>query len=266
MRRRSKRFLLIGGVFLLGVVSALWLVGRAREPRQVPASCTDGACDGEAARTNRELVTEFARRGVPLSSLYQAHSASPRMIEALGLRAQDVVADIGCGTGAFEVLLLERGTPFQKLYAVDIDKQALDFLAFVLEEGKLPGRERLETVLSTVDDTRLPAGALDVIFLLNTPFFVPTWDEIHRGSLTTGPHLCLQSIRRALKPTGRFHVFDWNQDEEPADRAARMRWALESVGFHVEAVATIQLGDYPHQHFILTPNGHAPGADKAAIP
>lgn len=255
MRQPGKRFLLIGGIgaVLLCAGLAFWLLRSAPERKLLPASCTDGACEAEADAVNRALVAKHLRQGKPLSSLFQAHSISPAMIAALNLKSTDVVADIGCGTGAFEVLLLERGTPFHKLYAVDIDGAALEFLAFLLDEAKLPGRERLELVRSTVEDVRLPPGALDVIFLLNTPFFVPTWEEVKRGSLTTAPQLCLESIHRALKPAGRFHVFDWKEDEEPQDRAERIRWALESVGFHVESFETISLGAHQHHHFVLSP-------------
>ena len=218
----------------------------------VPASCSNNECRGAAREKLRALMAGQVARGGRLSALFQAHSVSPALIDALALRGDDVVADIGCGTGAVELLLLEQGARFGRLYAVDIDRAALDVLSDALATIGGDGVQRLELIHSKQDDTLLPAGSCDVVFLLNTPFFVPTADEIKMRTLPTSERLGLESIRAAMKPDARFHVFDWKHDQDPVERASRLRWALENHGFVVESADTIMLGNLRHNHFVLT--------------
>ena len=244
---------LFAGLFIL--FGASILLSGCHDKQYLPSSCTGGVCDGESGVKQRRILAKALGRHKKISSLFQSHSVSPQMIDSLNLKADSVVADIGCGTGAFEVLLLERQTPFKKLYAVDINESGLSLLRDILKASNLPGRERMELIHSTVEDTMLPAGELDVVFLLNTPFFVPTKDEVELNMMTTAPRMCLASIRRALKPGGVFHVFDWKANEDPVDRAVRMRWALEQCGFRLKSSETIKLGDCPHNHFVLKADG-----------
>ena len=74
------------------------------------------------------------------------------VIEALALKPDAVVADIGAGTGYFTVRLanmLPRGT----VYGVDIEPDMVNYLAERARREKLPN---VQTITAAADDRRLP--------------------------------------------------------------------------------------------------------------
>lgn len=109
------------------------------------------------------------------------------LLTMLDLEDDDVVADIGAGSGTL-TLPIARLVPRGRVLAVDIQPEMLEFVAARAAEA---GLANVETVLGTVDDARLPAGSVDVVVLV---------DAYHEFS---HPKEMLDSIRRALKPDGR---------------------------------------------------------------
>jgi SAM-dependent methyltransferase len=227
-------------------VLALLLIGACRdddeeddrpEPAQVPSSFVEPS-ERDVARY-QAIVRETLSAGKPLHPLFGPRSRSERVVEKLALGPDDVVADVGCGTGALALLMLETGTPFQKLYAVDIDAPVIEFLTFMLDESKAPGRDRVETVVSTEIDVSLPPGSLDVLLMLNTPFYLTP-----EGQRTDDPKdaLCLQSIRRSLKPDGKLHVFERALDPTAGDWCAAIQQVIGEQGFRVVETEMLQLG------------------------
>ena len=115
---------------------------------------------------------------------------------AVGLRPGDAVADIGAGTGLFTQLFAEKVGPKGTVYAVDI---APAFVKYIAEQAKLHGHERVvKTVLNTQDSAELPPGSIDVAFTCNT---------YHHFE---HPEKMLASIHRALRPSGRLVVIDFD--------------------------------------------------------
>lgn len=226
---------------------ALLLIGACRDdedeeyrgpgPAQVPNSFVEPS-ERDVTRY-QAVVRETLAAGKPLHPLFGPRSRSERVVEKLALGPDDVVADIGCGTGALALLMLETGTPFQKLYAVDIDGPVTEFLTFMLDESKVPGRERVETVVSTEIDVSLPPGSIDVLLMLNTPFYLSP-----EGKRTDDPKdaLCLQSIRRSLKPDGRLHVFERALDPTSGDWCDAIQQVIGEQGFRVQETEMLQLG------------------------
>jgi SAM-dependent methyltransferase len=233
------------GFLLTPVLLALLLTGACRDddeddglgPARVPSSFVEPG-ERDVARY-QTIVRETVAAGEPLHLLFGPRSRSVRLVEKLALGPEDVVADVGCGTGALALLMLESGTPFRKLYAVDIDPPVIEFLSFVLDESKLAGRERVEPVVSTEIDVSLPQGSVDVLLMLNTPFYLTP-----EGQRTDDPKdaLCLQSIRRALKPDGRLHVFERALDPAAGDWCAAIQRVIGEQGFRVQETEMLELG------------------------
>lgn len=84
-------------------------------------------------------------------------------IEALNLRATDVVADIGAGTGYFSFRLAQK-VPEGKVLAVDIQPEMLDVVNFIKEDSQV---NNLETVLGEVDNPKLPLGSVDLALIVD---------------------------------------------------------------------------------------------------
>lgn len=121
------------------------------------------------------------------------------VLDALGAKAGQRVADIGSGSGYFTFHLAARVGPTGKVYAVDIDDAALKKLRARQEQQKLT---QIETILGESADPRLPTD-LDAVLI------VDTYHEFREYNQT------LQAVWRAVKPGGRLVLID---GEGPAGR------------------------------------------------
>ncbi|HSA95211.1 MAG TPA: methyltransferase domain-containing protein [Acidobacteriota bacterium] len=87
-----------------------------------------------------------------------------KVMEAAGVKPGMVIGEIGAGRGYFTFWLSRGVGASGKVYANDIDSSALASIERTSAEEKVTN---IETVLGTVDDPRLPAGALDMVFMVN---------------------------------------------------------------------------------------------------
>jgi len=115
------------------------------------------------------------------------------VIHSLSLQPGNHVADIGAGGGYFTFRLADAVGPTGKVYAVDIDKGNLEFIA---NQAVKRGYRNVETILAKPDDPLLPESAVDLIFTCNT---------YHHLTERTA---YFQSATRYLRPDGRVAVID----------------------------------------------------------
>lgn len=162
-----------------------------------------------------------------------------RVVELLELKAGDSVADIGAGTGYFSWRLARKVGPRGKVYAVDIQEEMLDLLD---KQMKQRGVENVEPVLGEIADPKLPAGAVDLVIMV---------DVYHEFS---HPYEMMQGIIRGLKPGGRVAFVEYRAEdpEVPIKRVHKMSEAQvkkEAEAAGLEWVKTVP--DLPRQHLIL---------------
>src|SRR2546428_7805380 len=86
-----------------------------------------------------------------------------KLIELMGLRPADVVADIGAGTGYFSFRIAPK-VPKGKVLAVDIQQEMLDLLQ---KAAKQRGVSNVEPGLGQGDDPNLPESAVDAVLLVD---------------------------------------------------------------------------------------------------
>src|SRR5687767_5130865 len=86
------------------------------------------------------------------------------VMDALGAKPGRRVADIGCGFGYFTFRLAARVGAEGKVYAVDIDEEAVDKVRRRKESEKLA---QVEPILGKSDDPRLP-NDLDAVLIVDT--------------------------------------------------------------------------------------------------
>ncbi len=115
------------------------------------------------------------------------------VMDALGIRAGSVVADVGAGNGYFTFRLASRVGPQGKVYAEDIRDEEL---AKIRERAKKEGVAQIETILGTPNDPRLPAESLDAILVVNAYHEMKEYDAM------------LGAMFRALKPGGLLAIID----------------------------------------------------------
>ena len=92
----------------------------------------------------------------------EAFTLRKEIVAACRLKPGMSVADVGAGTGLFTRLFAEEVAPGGTVYATDIAENFLKHIAVTCKEA---GIKNVKTVLSKVDSSELPPGAVDVVFL-----------------------------------------------------------------------------------------------------
>lgn len=128
------------------------------------------------------------------------------VIQALALKPDAVVADIGAGTGYFSVRLANM-LPQGRVYAVDLEPDMVKYLA---ERAKREKRGNMIALGAAPDDARLPEKA-DLLLMVDVYHHVEDRERYFRR------------LRGSLKPGGRVAIIDFRMDSrEGPPRAARV--------------------------------------------
>ncbi len=160
------------------------------------------------------------------------------VVAAMRLRPDDVVADVGAGTGYF-TFRFARAVPRGTVYAVDLQPEMLAMLESRMKKLEV---SNVLTIGSTETDARLPAQSVDVIFFA---------DVYHEFSY---PREMMESLVRALKPGGRVVQIEYRGEdpEVPIKRLHKMtvaqcRKEMEAVGLVWKETKNF----LPMQHFLV---------------
>ncbi len=119
----------------------------------------------------------------PLVSCRAAWQRPDRVVEGLGLRHGDRVADLGAGSGYFTFRLADAVGANGKVFAVEVSEAKVEALR---REAAERGYANVEPVLAAFDDARLPPGGVDVVFLCNVYHHIdgrPAYFAKLRGAL-----------------------------------------------------------------------------------
>jgi SAM-dependent methyltransferase len=149
-----------------------------------------------------------------------------RVLNAIGVGPGMVVAEIGAGRGRYAVQLAVRVGRSGKVFAEDIDADAL---AHLRQRCQRWGLANVETILGDVTDPKLPAGCLDLIWIVSS---------YHHFA---DPVTLLRRARSALKPGGRLAIGEWITIREAGRRnitPEKIIRQVESVGFRFERTET----------------------------
>jgi len=116
------------------------------------------------------------------------------VIQALDLRPDSIVADIGAGTGYFSVRLAHF-VPEGKVYGADVEP---DMVGYLRSRAEREGLKNLTAVAAKADDPSLPEP-VDVVLMV---------DVLHH--IANRPAY-LKRLGNSLKPQGRIAIIDFNQ-------------------------------------------------------
>lgn len=159
-----------------------------------------------------------------------------QVIEALALKPDAAVADIGSGTGYFAVRLAHF-VPQGRVYAVDIEPDMVKYLA---GRAKREGLDNLTAVAGAPDDARLP-GKVDLVLMVDTYHHIEQREGYFR------------KLAQSLKPDGRIAIVDFNAKSAmgppPGQRIARKRVVTEmaKAGFRLQREHRF----LPNQYFLV---------------
>jgi FkbM family methyltransferase len=160
------------------------------------------------------------------------------LIGALPLEPDDVVADIGAGTGYFSFRMAAR-VPEGRVFAVDIQPEMLAIIQARVERGD---GENVIPVRGTVVDPGLPENEVDLMLLV---------DAYHEFS---HPAEMGAAMARSLVPGGRLVLIEYRAEDptvpiKPLHKMseAQARREMQAVG--LEWVRTENF--LPQQHFMV---------------
>lgn len=126
-----------------------------------------------------------------------AEEATSKLVALLPLEEDDVVADIGAGTGYFTFRMAQR-VPEGKVLAVDIQQEMLDVMAARIERGNV---QNVELIQGAENSPNLPADSVDLILMV---------DVYHELSY---PYEMGQKMVSALKPGGKLVLIEYRAED-----------------------------------------------------
>jgi precorrin-6B methylase 2 len=160
------------------------------------------------------------------------------LISRLPLEPDDVVADIGAGTGYFSFPVARR-VPEGRVIAVDIQPQMLQLIR---ERRAAEGVDNLETVLGSETDPGLAPLSVDLAFIV---------DAYHEFS---HPLEMGRALVRALRPGGKLVLVEYRAEDpavpiKPLHKMSEKQVRREMAALGLEWVVT---EDYlPQQHVLI---------------
>jgi len=176
---RALRWFAATAVLLTGL--SLPLPPRAQSPAQVPERKTSTPYTGDLS------IFDVPGRDERLQV--------NRVMDLLGIEPGRSVADIGAGSGWFTVRAARRVTNSGRVYAVDINSEAIQFIE---QRAKKEQLGNMKTILSKPDDPQLPPDSVDAVLLLKT------YHEV------THPIALLRNLRPSLRAGAKVGIIDRN--------------------------------------------------------
>jgi precorrin-6B methylase 2 len=160
------------------------------------------------------------------------------VVQALNLQPNDVVADIGAGTGYFS-FRLSRRVPQGKVLTVDVQPEMIDILTFLKQENQA---ENVEPILSSETDPHLPASSVDLALMV---------DAYHEFAF---PQEMMQGIVAALKPGGRVVLLEYRGENPLIPIKGLHKMAQRQVRKEMQAVGLVwqeTKSFLPQQHLMI---------------
>lgn len=126
-----------------------------------------------------------------------------KVLKEAGIKPGAQVLDFGCGPGGYILLLSRIIGPYGKIYALDINPQAIRSVKTLSSKKNL---SNVDTILSD-GKTGLPDMSIDYVLLYDVLHHLPQPEEI------------LAELHRVLKPEGILTMSDHHMKDDEINRA-----------------------------------------------
>lgn len=196
-------------------------------------------------------LEEYEKFWLPGEKYYEP-SAKIQAELAGGIKDEDIVVDIGCGTGNSTFVLASSNPEFQRIFAIDpsqgflriaqykfgemseqqwnkltrdlaIDPEVIKNIQRIKEESS-GFKDKIEVIRSRGDQLPFPSNSVDRIHCVQSLHWMGFADNDNEGKDISHLKLSLKSMRRILKPEGvlifdesGFHL-DFEEDEHDGQR------------------------------------------------
>jgi precorrin-6B methylase 2 len=161
------------------------------------------------------------------------------LLEVLGIRKGDVVADVGAGPGFFSLRAAQHVGPTGKVFAVDVQQEMIDGLQRMAHKS---GLENIVPILGSPDDPKLPANSVDaVLIIISYHEFSHPAEMMH--------HIYTAMKQDAHMLIVEYKAEDTNSHVSPAHkmRAADILREISGFGFMLDKV----IDTIPTQHVFI---------------
>jgi SAM-dependent methyltransferase len=168
----------------------------------------------------------------------EAEEQPSKIVNALKLKSDNVVADIGAGTGYLSFLIAPT-LPQGKVLAVDIQAEMLDIINFFKSEKQI---SNVEPILASLNNPNLPENSIDLAVMV---------DAYHEFEF---PNEMMKGIAKALKPGGRVALIEYRKENPFIMIKALHKMTQKQVKKEMQAVGlTWQETNnlLPQQHFMI---------------
>lgn len=160
------------------------------------------------------------------------------VVDNMNLAADDVVADIGAGSGYFSFRIASK-VPKGKVLAVDIQPE---MLALIEDTQASEGVANIEGILGQIDDPNLPHDSIDAAIMV---------DAYHEFS---HPFEMINGIFNALRPGGRIFLLEYRGEDasvpiRPLHKMTQAQVIKEMSVFGLEHTDTLDF--LPWQHMMV---------------
>lgn len=158
------------------------------------------------------------------------------VIQALALKPDAAVADIGAGTGYFSARLANM-LPKGKVYAVDIEP---DMVRYLGERAEREHLSNLKPIRGSADEANLPEP-VDLVLLVDVYHHIESRSRY------------FETLKNSLKADGRVAIIDFRMDSpEGPPRAARIaptevREEMQRAGYALKE----EFSFLPNQYFLV---------------
>ncbi len=189
----------------------------------------------------REIAQVMDPRGIPwLDRPQREEQEKPAIVlKALNLRGNEVVVDLGAGSGFFTFRIAPKVANGGKVLAVEIQDE---MLATIRQRAQALKISNVEAVKATETDPNLPVNGVDLVLMV---------DVYHELAY---PFEVMTKIRAALKPGGRVVFVEYRKEDPSVPIKEVHKMSVEQiekemsvVGLkHVQTIETL-----PSQHIVI---------------
>ena len=161
------------------------------------------------------------------------------VIDALGLRGGEVVADLGAGSGYFSFRIAPKVGNAGKVLAVDVQDKMLGTIRTRMAAQRVTN---IEVVKASETNPHLSANSVDIVLMV---------DVYHELSY---PFEVMTKVREALKPNGRVVFVEYRKEDPgvPIKQVHKMSVEQLEKEMKVIGLARVQtLETLPSQHIVI---------------
>jgi ubiquinone/menaquinone biosynthesis C-methylase UbiE len=161
------------------------------------------------------------------------------VIDALGLRGGEVVADLGAGSGYFTFRIAPKLGKTGKVLAVEIQDEMLETIRRRATAMKLTN---VEEVKGSETDLKLPVNGVDIVLMV---------DVYHELAY---PFEVMTKVRKALKPGGRVVFVEYRKEDTQVPIKEVHKMSVEQLEKEMRVVGLARLRTVetlPWQHILI---------------